>query len=76
MMVLLMLIYLGVSFNPKTYFYKPKIGEAVFTFSNNSKFSDRMYVGPIITTSVTGYDPYHMSALAGLSLGSEAPCID
>lgn len=61
---------------PKFLSVQPKVGEAVFifTFSRTQQFTDRIYLGPIISQSQNlSYDPFYMSALAGFSFGSQGP---
>jgi len=51
----------------------PKVGEAVwiFTFSEETKFSDRLYMGPIISSPLyLNKDTIETTALAGLSISS------
>lgn len=55
---------------------QPKIKEAVFifTFSNQQKHVDRLYLGPIISQpQQLNFDPYYITALAGFTFGSETP---
>lgn len=59
--------YLGVT---------PKVGESVLIFrlSNDKKYDNRLYIGPIISQpQKLGNDPHFLSALAGLSIGEVDP---
>lgn len=61
---------------PKFLSTQPKIGEAVyiFTFSDDKRHVDRMYLGPIISQpQQLNFDPFYVSALRGFSFSSEYP---
>ena len=61
---------------PKILSIQPKVGEAVFVFVFNQdrQHADRVYIGPIISQpQQLDFDPYHITALAGFTFGSESP---
>jgi len=57
----------------------PKVGEAVFifTFDDDTKYADRFYMGPIISSPLTlQKDTIDKTALASLSISPVAPNVD
>lgn len=57
----------------------PKVGEAVFifTFDDDTKFADRFYMGPIISSPLTlQKDTIDKTALASLSISPLSPNVD
>lgn len=63
---------------PKYLGITPQIGEAVLVFiwDKDLKYSDRLYIGPIISQLQNlEYDPYYFSAQAGFSFGVQTPKI-
>lgn len=56
----------------------PQLKESVmiFMFGSESKFENRLYIGPIISQPQNlNFDPYHFSALAGFTFGAQEPGI-
>lgn len=57
----------------------PKVGEAVFifTFDDDTKYADRFYMGPIISSPLTlKSDTIDKTALASLSISPTSPNVD
>jgi len=64
---------------PKHLNVVPKVGEAVliFTFDDGTKYADRFYLGPIISSPLTlKNDAIDKTALAGLSISPVTPNVD
>ena len=64
---------------PKHLNVVPKVGEAVliFTFDDGTKYADRFYLGPIISSPLTlKNDALDKTALAGLSVSPVTPNVD
>lgn len=61
---------------PKYLGITPQVKEAVivFVWDKDTKYSDRLYIGPIISQPQNlEFDPLYFSALAGFSFGSQEP---
>ncbi len=66
----------GFPMIPKYLGITPQVNEAVivFIFDSNSKYSDRLFFGPIISQpQKLEFDPLYLSALAGFSFGPQEP---
>ena len=61
---------------PKHIGITPQVKEAaiIFIFDSNTKYSDRLFFGPIISQPQNlEFDPLYFSALGGFSFGAQAP---